>query len=67
MKLLILLVCKGTSAPVAPFQRSGGQCPIMHSRSGVPGSRCGLQQKNQQNMQHLKVTYCIHAIVIQGS
>jgi len=37
MKLLIILLCKGACAHVAPpFQRAGGHCPVMHPRSGVP-------------------------------
>jgi len=35
----MILVCKGTCAPVAPLSKVGGQCPIMHLRSGVPAYR----------------------------
>jgi len=37
MKLLTMLLCKGTCAPVAPtFKGQGGSAPVMHPRSGVP-------------------------------
>jgi len=33
----MILVCKGTCAPVAPsFKGQGGSAPVMHLRSGVP-------------------------------
>jgi len=35
--VLMILVCKGTCAPVAPpFNGQGGSAPVMHPRSGVP-------------------------------
>jgi len=40
MKLLMILLCKGSYAPVAPpFEGQAGSAPIMHPRSGVPGFR----------------------------
>ena len=36
----MILVCKGTCAPVAPpFIGQGDSAPVMHPRSGVPGYR----------------------------
>jgi len=35
MKLLLILLCKGSGALVVPFQRAGGSVPVMHS---VPAS-----------------------------
>ena len=32
----MILLWKGTSAPVAPFKRSGGNNPIISPLSGVP-------------------------------
>jgi len=33
----MILVCKGTYAPVAPLSKvRGGSAPLMHPRSGVP-------------------------------
>jgi len=41
MKLLVILVCKGTCATVAtPFKGQGGSAPVMHLRSGVPADTC---------------------------
>jgi len=38
MKLLMILLCKGTYALVAPpFKGQGGNAPVLHPRSGVPG------------------------------
>jgi len=37
MILLMILVCKGTCAPVAPpFIGQGGNATVMHPRSSVP-------------------------------
>jgi len=37
MKLLMILVCKGTCGPVAPpLKGQGDSVPVMHPRSGVP-------------------------------
>jgi len=40
MKLLMILICKGICAPIAPLSKvRGGSAPVMHPRSGVPGYR----------------------------
>ena len=40
MKLLMILLCKGSYAPVSPpFKGQAGSAPVMHPRSGVPGFR----------------------------
>jgi len=34
----MILICKGTCAPVAsPFKGQGGSAPVIHPRSGVRG------------------------------
>jgi len=38
MKLLTVLLCEDTCARCSPFQKAGGQCPVIHP---VPASLIG--------------------------
>ena len=45
MILLMILLCKGTCASVAPLSKGrGGSAPVMHLRSGVPAYTLICQQ-----------------------
>jgi len=55
MKLLMILVCKGTCAPVAPpFQRAGGSVLVTHPRSGVRGSIYNMRKSLAMNFNVIK-------------
>jgi len=63
MKLLIILLCKGTSAPVAPpLKGLGGRCLVMHPRFGVP-DRTTMKTKRRQLQRAFKTRQLSEATV----
>jgi len=51
LKLPMMLLCKGTCAPVAPpFKGQEGIVPVMHPRSGVPGKNYLYFRINASNV-----------------
>jgi len=50
------LVRKGTCAP---FQRAGGQCPVMHHRSGLPVYAYSILQKTRKKQNQSVRTHFI--------
>jgi len=66
MKVLMMLLCKGTCASVdTPFKRQGGSAHVMHSRSGDPaGASHELNQfLSTANLELLNAFICNSAFI----
>jgi len=62
MKLLMILLCKGTCAPVSsPFKGQGGGTIVMHSRSGVPDTNNGFFKLVEALFQNKQALFQIHS------